>query len=274
MTLRGCLAVVGVETVKLTAQIRARLGLAACVVAPFVFAAVIRMQSSLPEDTLFGRAVKESGFAVSLVVLGFGALWTFPVIASIVGGDLFSAEDRYGTWTTVLTRSCSRAELFVGKTLTALAFSLVAVTALAVSSVSAGLLAVGTQPIIDLSGLLLAPAQALSRLSLAWLSVVLPAFSFTALAILASVATRSSIAGIGLPVAVAMIMQLYALVDGPEVVRRLMMTTAFGAWHGLFTQPQYYAPLLHGTIVSVAYVSICLAVAYRLLQRRDIGGAV
>ena len=53
--------------------------------------------------------VTDSGFAVPLVVLGFAALWVFPVLASIVGGDLFSSEDRYGTWTTVLTRSRSRA---------------------------------------------------------------------------------------------------------------------------------------------------------------------
>src|SRR5262245_1624490 len=140
MTARGVLAVVGVETLKLAGQIKARVGLAVCVLAPFAFAAVIRLQSSLPEDTAFGRAVKESGFAVSLVVLGFGALWAFPVIASVVGGDMFSSEDRYGTWTTVLTRSCSRSDLFVGKVITALGFSLLAIAALAVSSTVAGAL--------------------------------------------------------------------------------------------------------------------------------------
>ena len=75
----------------------------------------MRVQSSVPTDTLFGRTVGESGFAVPLVVLGFAALWVFPVLASIVSGDLFSSEDRYGTWTTVLTRSRSRGELFAGR---------------------------------------------------------------------------------------------------------------------------------------------------------------
>jgi ABC-2 type transport system permease protein len=246
--------------------------LAVCVAGPFAFAAAIRVQSSLPEDTLFGRSVKESGFAASLVVLGFAALWVFPVLTGVVGGDLFSSEDRYGTWATVLTRSRSRADVFAGKVVTALGFSLLAVTVLAVSSVAAGILVVGSQPLIDLSGALLPPAQALVRVALAWASVLPPAFGFTALAVLLSVATRSSAAGIGLPVVAGLAMQLCSYVDGPEAVHRLLITSAFGAWHGLLNEHPYYRPLVHGTIVSGVYFVVCLMVAYRMLRRRDIGG--
>jgi ABC-2 type transport system permease protein len=272
VSVHGVLAVVRVECAKLEAQLKAGAVLAACVAGPVVFVAAMRMQSSVPEDTLFGRSVKESGLATPLVVLGFAALWVFPVLTGVVGGDLFSAEDRYGTWATVLTRSRSRAELFAGKVVTALGFSSLAVTVLAVSSVAAGLLVVGRQPLIDLSGALLPPGQALGRVALAWVSVLPPAFAFTALAVLLSVATRSSAAGIGLPVVAALAMQLYAYVDGPEPIRRLLITSAFGAWHGLLTEHPYYLPLVHGTAVSGAYLVVSLAVAYRMLWRRDIGG--
>ena len=120
----------------------------------------MRVQASVPSDTLFGRAVTESGFAVPLVVLGFAALWAFPVLTSVVGGDLFSAEDRYGTWSTLLTRSRSRAEIFAGKVVTALGFSVLAVSVLATSSVAAGVSIVGRQPLINLSGVLMPPAAA------------------------------------------------------------------------------------------------------------------
>ena len=85
-------------------------------------------------------------------------------------------------------------------------------------------------------------------------------------------ATRSSAAGIGLPVLAGLTMQLLAFVDGPELARRLLLTSGFGAWRGLFTVPSYYGPLIHATAVSAAYLVVCLAVAYRLLDRRDIGG--
>jgi ABC-2 type transport system permease protein len=272
VSVRGFTAVVSVECAKLAAQMKVRLLIAVCVAAPFVFAAVMRVQSSVPSDTLFGRAVKESGFAVPLVILGFAALWAFPVLASVVGGDLFAAEDRYGTWKTLLTRSRSRAEVFTGKVLTALGFSSIAVAVLALSSVTAGMLIIGRQPLIDLTGVVVPPPQALTRVALAWTSIVPPALGISAVAVLISVATRSSAAGIGLPVVLALTMQLYAFVDGPEVIRRLMITSAFGAWHGLLSEPPYYRPLVHGTIVSGLYVGFSLAIAYRLLQRRDVGG--
>src|SRR4029077_12003338 len=158
----------------------------------------------------------------------------------------------------------SRAEVFAGKVLTALGFSSLTVAALAVSSVAAGTLVVGAQPLIDLSGALLTTAHALVRVALAWASVLPPAFGFTAVAVLLSVATRSSAAGIGIPVVVGLAMQLYAYVDGPEIVRRLLITSAFGAWHGLLTEPPYYRPLIDGATVSGAYVVVCLAVAYRI----------
>jgi ABC-2 type transport system permease protein len=174
MSARGVLEVARVECVKLRAQLRVRIVFAACLAGPLAFAAAMRIQNNLPEDTLFGRGVKESGFATPLVVLGFAALWAFPVFASIVGGDLFSAEDRYKTWATILTRSRSRAEVFAGKALTALAFSTLALAVLAVGSVAAGVFVIGHQPLVDLSGLLLPPWQALGRVSLAWLSVLPP----------------------------------------------------------------------------------------------------
>src|SRR5262245_12283720 len=108
MSVRGVFAVMGVERSKLAAQVKVHVLLAICVIAPLAFAISMRVQSSLPTDTLFGRAANESGFAASLVLLGFAGLWVFPVLTGVVGGDLFSAEDRYGTWATVLTRSRNR----------------------------------------------------------------------------------------------------------------------------------------------------------------------
>ena len=272
MSLRGLGAVAVVESVKLLRQIKTHVVLVACLAGPFAFAAAIRVQSSLPTDTLFGRSVKESGFAVPLVILGFAALWAVPVLAAIVGGDIFSAEDRYNTWKMVLTRSRSRADVFAGKVVTALAFSSIAIVVLAASSIAAGTLIIGVDPLIDLSGTVRSPDQALGRVALAWVSILPPASAFTAFGVMLSVVSRSSVVGIGVPVVVGLTMQLFALVDGPEALRRLLITSAFGAWHGLLVEPPFYEPLYHGTVISAAYFAVCLAIAYGSLRRRDIAG--
>jgi len=271
MSVHGLLSVADTERAKLAKQLKVRLVLLACVVAPFGFAAAMRVQDSLPEDTLFGRAVKDSGFALPLVILGFAAFWAFPAMTSVVGGDMFSAEDRYGTWSTLLTRSRSRREVFAGKVLVASSFSVIAVMVLAAASMAAGVLVLGVQPLVDLSGVERRPVEAALRVVVAWGSVLPPAMAFTAVAALVSVATRSSAAGIGLPVLAGLALQLGAMLDGPELPRRLLITSAFGAWHGLFVDPPYYMPLVHGLLVSSGYVVACLMVAYRLLERRDVG---
>jgi ABC-2 type transport system ATP-binding protein len=268
---RGVRAVVALESAKLVAQIKTWAVLAVCVLGPCAFGVAIKVQSSLPEDTLFGRHVKASGFAVSLLLLGFAASWAFPVLSSVVGGDLFAAEDRYGTWATLLGRSRSRAEVFAGKALTGFAFSLVAAATLAASSLAAGLLFVGPKPLLDLSGVMVPPGRALPLVALAWASVVPPLFGFTALAVLLSVATRSSAAGVGLPVLIGLTMELYSFVDGPDAIRRALLTPAFVAWHGLFNEHPYYRPLILGTAISVAYLIGCLSAALALVRRRDIG---
>jgi ABC-2 type transport system permease protein len=272
MTLRGAAAAAGVEWSKLLAQLKVRLLLAICVTAPFVFAVVVRIQSSLPSDTLFGRAVKDSGLAISLVILGFAGLWGLPVVSSLAGGDLFPAEDRYNTWKSILTRSRTRLEIFTGKVVAALGLSFAAVTVLGVSSLAAGVLIVGPQPIVGLSGVLLPTPEAVTRIALAWLSVLPPVVALTAVAIVVSIATRSSVAGVGLPVLLALGMQLAALIDGPELPRRLLITSAYGAWHGLLAEPRFYGPLVDALIVSAGYTTAALLVAYHTFRRREIGG--
>ena len=76
-----------------------------CVLGPFAFTVILRSQTGTPSDTIFGVWVHSSGFAIPLVVLAFAGSWGFPVLAGVLAGDIFSAEDRYGTWKTVLTRS-------------------------------------------------------------------------------------------------------------------------------------------------------------------------
>jgi len=270
LSLRGAATVTAVECAKLARQVKVQVVLGACVAGPFAFAAALRVQSSMPEDTLFGRAVTDSGFALSLVVLGFAALWVLPVLTSIVGGDVFSADDRFGTWKTLLTRSRSRSEVFAGKVIAAMTFSVLALAVLAASSVVAGMFVIGSGPLITLSGTLLPAPRALARVALAWISVLPPMIGLTALAVALSVASRNSGAGIGLPVLAALTMQLYALVDGPEFARRVLITSALGAWHGLLAEPPYHGPFVYGATVSGAYALVSLAIAYRMLLRRDI----
>jgi ABC-2 type transport system permease protein len=269
MSARGVLTCTRVEARKLLAQRQCPIVLALCAAAPFAFVAALRAQDGLPSDTLFGRLVHESGFAIPLVVLGFAGLWGLPIVAGLAGGDIFASEDRHRTWASVLTRSCSRAEVFDGKALAACGFAALGLLILTAASIAAGVLLVGTQPLVDLSGVVLPPSAALARIALAWASVLPPSLAVTAAAILASVTTRSSVAGVGIPVVAVFVLELCAFADGPELTRRLLLTPAFEAWHGVLTHPAFYGPLVHGTAVSAACGGAAILIARRIFLRRD-----
>jgi ABC-2 type transport system permease protein len=260
------------ELIKLTRQVKAQVALGLCLLAPFLFVAALNAQSNVPQDTLFGRWVHDSGFSIPLVVLGFAGQWALPALTSVVAGDIFACEDRYGTWKTILTRSRGRSQIFAGKTLAAMTFSVAMTVLLALSSLAAGVLLVGRQPMIGLSGTLLAPGHAAVLVLASWATVLPPVLGFTALGLLLSVASRSSAVGVGGPVVIGLVMQLGSLVNAPGIVRALLLTTPFGAWHGLFTATPFYGPLEQGTVASVVYLVLCAGGAYALLRRRDITG--
>ena len=140
------------ESRKLASQLAIRVLALVCAFGPFVFVGILKVQSGAPTDTLYGVWVHSSGFAVSIVLLAFAGSWGFPIIAGIVAGDIFSAEDRYGTWKLVLTRSCTRGQVFWGKVLAAASFTVALALLTAVASLVAGAAIVGTSALVSLNG--------------------------------------------------------------------------------------------------------------------------
>jgi ABC-2 type transport system permease protein len=264
--------VLRVEVRKLTAQLPVRLLGLASLLGPFAFAIALKLVAASPSDTLFGMWVHSSGFAVPLVILSFAGGWGFPVIAAVVAGDIFSSEDRHGTWKTVLTRACSRGDVFTGKVLAAAALAVGLVLLLAAAGVAAGILLVGTRPLVGLSGQLIAPGTAFAAILASWVVSIPPLLAFTALALLFSVAARNGIIGVVGPVLTALVMQLLALVGSGIWVHQLLALAVFDDWHGLFTDPHFLGQLAVGSAVSLGWIALCLSLAWRLLRARDFAG--
>jgi ABC-2 type transport system permease protein len=260
------------ERRKLQAQLWLRLLALVCLLGPFAFAAVLSTQSASPADTLFGVWVHGSGFAIPLVVLGFAGAWGFPLIAGIVAGDLFSAEDRHGTWKTVLTRSRTRQQLFAGKLLAAATFSVALAILSGLSSLVAGLIFVGDQSLVGLSGTLLSPGKSLLLALASWLLCLLPMLAFTSLAVLLSVATRNGIVGVIGPAVAGLAMQLLLLIGSGVWIHALLVGSAFQDWHPLFAEHPFYGPVIAGVAISLGWIIVCVGASWLLLRRRDFAG--
>ncbi|GAA2160548.1 ABC transporter permease [Actinomadura napierensis] len=257
------------ELVKLLSQWRIRLLLAACWIAPAAFVAAVSLQSSLPADTVFGRWMHASGWAGSLVVLGFSCTWALPLLTSLAAGDVFAAEDRLGTWRHLLVAVRSPRRIFVAKALASLTVILVMVAGLAASGIAGGLAAVGDGPFAGLDGHMLSSGDAATTVLLAWACALVPTLAFAAVGLLGSVALGRSPMGLLMPALLALGLQLAQMLPLPVAVRVALPGEAFLAWRGLFTEPAQTRPLLIGLAVSLVWAVAATALAYRLFLRRD-----
>lgn len=257
------------ELVKLSSQWRIRLATLACWLGPGLFAAGVSQQGSLPADTLFGRWMHASGWAGSLVVLGFAGTWALPLLTSLVAGDSFAAEDRLGTWRHLIVAVRSPRRIFAAKGLASLTVILAMVAGLAGSSVVGGLLTIGGHPLAGLDGHMITPADAAARMLLAWTCALAPTAALAAIGLLGSVTLGRSPMGLLLPALVALTMQLAQLLPLPVAVRLALPGYGFIAWHGLFTDPAQTTPLVISVVVSLAWAATAGAAAYLVFRGRD-----
>jgi ABC-2 type transport system permease protein len=257
------------ELVKLLSQWRIRALILVCWIVPAIFVAAVSQQSSLPSDTLFGRWMHASGWAGSLVMLGFSGSWALPLLASVVAGDVFSSEDRLGTWRHLLVAVRSPRRIFAAKTLASLTVLLLLVMGLAVSSIGAGLAVIGAHPLVGIDGHLLAPADAAGKVVLAWICVLAPTLALAALGLIGSIALGRSPIGLLVPALVALGMQLAQMLPLPAAVRLALPGYALIAWSGLFSSPIQLAPLLISVGVSLVWAVVATVLAYQLFRRRD-----
>ncbi|WP_127357032.1 ABC transporter permease [Actinacidiphila soli] len=262
-----------VEITKLMSQPTLRIVLALCVVVPAGFAILMRAGSNRPSDTLFGRWAGTSGFATSLTVLNWAAAYGAPLLAGLFAGDIFASEDRHGTWKTILTRSCIRSRLFLGKAVAATVCVWFSFVVIGVVSLLAGLAAVGSSPLVGLSGQLVGSGQALGLVAASWILSLLWTSVFVALGLLLSVVSRSGIVGVLGPLVVGIVLQLLETIASGQVVRSILPTTPSDAWHVFFTAPVPAWPIIQAVVTDVGYTAVFAGTAWYLLRRRDFAGA-
>ena len=260
------------ELVKLLAQWRVRLLIIVAWIAPALVVGVMSEQGSLPADSVFGRWMHATGWAGSLVMLGFAGTWALPLLTSVIAGDVFASEDRLGTWRHLLVAVRSPRRIFAAKALASVTIILLLVAGLACSSAAAGVVVVGNHPLVGLDGHILTAADAGRTVLLAWACVLAPTLALAAIGLLGSVTLGRSPIGLLVPALVALGMQVAQMLPLPVAVRLALPGYAFIAWRGLFTSPTQLGPLLIGIVVSLLWAVVATTLAYWLFLRRDFTG--
>jgi ABC-2 type transport system permease protein len=268
----GALTVFRWELVKLRFQKRTYLGLGAAILVPILFASAVALRNGEPRDVAFGRYIHETGFAIPLVLLLFGSIWMFPLIAALVAGDIVAAEDHNGTLKTILTRSVDRGHVFAGKVLATLAYTIAALALNGATAVVAGGIVSGFNPLTSLSGTRVDAGRALELIGGSLLVYLMPMIAIACIGLLLSTVMRNSAAAVVGTLMFSLLVQLVGILPGLEGLHPYLLSTQFDAWQGLLREPIDWAPIGRAAWVCPLYAVPALVAAYLVFLRRDVAG--
>jgi ABC-2 type transport system permease protein len=270
----GVATVYRFELLKLRFQKRTYLGLGMAVLVPvlFVLAVHLRRHHERGGGFAFSDYVDKSGLAIPLVVLLFGAIWLFPLIAALVAGDIVASEDHNGTLKTVLTRSLERWQLFLGKVLVALTYAVLATLLCGTVAVLAGSLQSGFHPLQSLSGTIVSAPRALALVYLSLLVYLIPIAAVVCIGLLLSTITHNSAAAVVGTLMISLVFQLIGILPGLQATQPYLLSTQFNAWQGLLRTPVDLAPIIRAAWVCAIYGGVTLAAGLIVFVRRDVAG--
>jgi ABC-2 type transport system permease protein len=262
------------ELRKLRAQKRTYIGLAAAVAIPLIFILALAVDNSGggPEELPFSAFVRETGFAIPLVCLAFGAFWLLPLLTALVAGDIVANEDQNGTLKTILTRSVERWQVFAGKVLAALTYTALLLGIYVSVGLVVGGLVWGFDPLTTLSGTRIDAGRALFLTALGTLAYLLPLSTIAAIGLLLSTVTRNSAAAVVGTLMVSIFMQIIAAISALDALDPYLLSTQFNAWQGILREPIDWDPILRSAWVCGGYALPSLAWALTAFLRRDVTG--
>jgi ABC-2 type transport system permease protein len=260
------------ELIKLRYLKRTYLGLFVAIAVPIMFVVGTAVRNGGPRDVGFGSYIHKSGLAIPLIIMLFGAIWLFPLMVSLVAGDIFASEDHNGTLKTILTRSLERTQIFTGKSLAAATYGIFACILCITTAVVAGCIESGFNPLKSLSGTLVSAPKALALVYLALLVYLVPMVTVICIGLLLSTVTRNSAAAVVGTLMFSLLLQLLAIIPGLGGLQPYLLSTQFNAWEGLLRTPTDWAPILRELWVCALYAVPALFASYLVFLRRDVAG--
>jgi ABC-2 type transport system permease protein len=260
------------ELLKLRHQKRTYLGLGAAMLVPLIFIVALLSSSGGPDDVPFGRYVRETGLAIPLVGLLFSSIWLFPLITSLVAGDIIASEDNHGTLKTILTRSTERWQIFVAKLLATLTYTFAALVLFVGVGLVIGGFIWGFDPLTSLTGTKIGAGRGILLIGAAALAYFIPIMAIASIAFLLSTVTHNSAAAVVGTLILSFMLQLLAVISGLDFLRPYLLSEQFDSWQGLLREPTDWAPIVHAAWVSACYAAPALLWAFLAFVRRDVAG--
>jgi ABC-2 type transport system permease protein len=285
---------IGVELYKVFRRARTWISVALLCSLPVgvaIFVAVTHLAPPPGNGTAFLSAVLQDGSLYPAAALALVLPVFLPVAVALMAGDSVAGEATGGTLRYLLIRPVGRTRLLVAKLAAILAFVLLAVVSVTVTSYITGIALFGSTPAAavgrsgvprggiqaggaatSLSGAPLTLIQLAERIAGAVALITVSMLGVAAIALFLSTVTDSVLGAAFGALAVLVASEVLVTLNAATSVQPYLPTRYWLAWIDFFRQPVFWRDIQRGFGIQAVYVAIFLAAAWANFSTKDVTG--
>jgi ABC-2 type transport system permease protein len=279
--------VIGVELVKLARRPRSWVAIGLLCLLPILVAIFVAVTHVVPppgQGPTLLSTVLSNGELFPAAALAIVLPIFLPVAVAVVAGDAIAGEASSGMLRYLLARPVGRTRLLVAKLIAVIAYVLLAVVAVAVTSYAAGRILFGDKPVAltpggiattnivanSLSGTAMTPLDVALRTVGAVAFIAVSMLGVGAIALFLSTLTDSSLAAALGALAVLVASEVLVTLNAAAAVSPYLPTEYWLSWVDFFRQPILWRDIDHGFAIQAVYVVVFLGAAWANFASKDV----
>ena len=239
-----------------------------------VFLAVTGIGPRPGEGPTLLSAVLANGQLYPAAALGIVLPIFLPIAVAVVAGESVAGEAATGTLRYLLIRPVPRTRLLLAKLVSVVAFTLLAVLAVAGTGYLVGVLILGrvqqSGTLTTVSGTSLTTAQLLLRTVLMIGYIAVSMLGVASVSLFLSTLTDSALGAALGGLSVLIGSTVLVALDAAGSVRDWLPTRYWLAWVDLFRDPVLWHDVERGVLVQVIWIAVLLGLAWANFSTRDI----
>lgn len=278
---------IGVELVKLARRPRSWVAIALLCLLPIVVAVFVAVTHVVPppgQGPTLLSTVLSNGELFPAAALAIVLPIFLPVAVAVVAGDAIAGEASSGMLRYLLARPVGRTRLLIAKLIALVAYVLLAVIAVALTSYAAGRILFGDKPVAltpsgiatsnivanSLSGTAMTPLDVALRTAGAVAFIAVSMLGVGAIALFLSTLTDSALAAALGALAVLVASEILVTLNAADAVSPYLPTEYWLSWVDFFRQPILWRDIDHGFAIQAAYVVVFLGAAWANFASKDV----
>jgi ABC-2 type transport system permease protein len=210
-----------------------------------------------------------NGFVLPVLSLTLLLAMLLPLLGAMSAADALAGESNHGTLRGLLIAPVSRARLLGIKAFGVGAVVFIATVAIALVGLITGVVLVGTDGLITLSGNTLSFGDALARIGVSVLWVSFQVWAVAAIALAVSAFTEHPLVVMAATLAGALVFAILTVIPQLDWIQPYLLTTGWTSLTDVLRDPMPWDGLINSTLKAACYLVIGLSVAYARLASKD-----